>query len=132
MLNYKELDKQYIEKERYSYYDFTEEIIKEIVSKKVEDVTNLEWRKLIQMLYPRNMIADGLFQPIVIFNIDKNGKRIDPPIESYSSITEMRKNSEKNSCLFMRMMDYIESNSELQIHDSWYEAKEKILNEEGD
>ena len=38
MLNYKEEDKNRVEKVRYRYYDFTEEKIKEIVNKNISDV----------------------------------------------------------------------------------------------
>ena len=78
------------------------------------------------MLYPRNMIGSGLFQPILIFKISKSGKRVDPPLEAYNSID----NLEGDTCLLFRIIEYIEKNSKLKIHDSWYKAKEKILKEE--
>lgn len=56
MLNYKEDDKRLIESGKYRYYDFTEEIVRNIVSKYINDVKNTEWRILLQMLYPSNMI----------------------------------------------------------------------------
>ena len=37
-------------------------------------VINEEWRILLQMLYPSNMIGSGLFQPILIFKISKSGR----------------------------------------------------------
>lgn len=123
MINFKEENKKIVEKDRYSYYDFTEEKIKLIVSKNVNEVTNEEWRMLIQMLYPKSMIGSGLFQPILIFSINKNGKRIDPPKEAYNNITDLK----ENSCLFFRIIDYIEKNSNLKINNSWYKAKESIL-----
>lgn len=52
MLNYKEEDKKIIENGKYSYYDFTEEIIRQIISKHISEVTNEEWRILLQMIYP--------------------------------------------------------------------------------
>ena len=66
MLNYKEENKTLIENGKYKYYDFTEEIINNIINKKINDVTNDEWRTLLQMLYPKNMIGSGLFQPILV------------------------------------------------------------------
>lgn len=90
MLNYKEDDKKLIESERYRYYDFTEEIIKQIMSKNISKVTNEEWRILLQMLYPKNMIGSGLFQPILIFKISKSGERVDPPLEAYDCITNKK------------------------------------------
>lgn len=122
MLDYKE-DKNRVEKVRYRYYDFTEEKIKEIVNKNISDVTNEEWRIILQMLYPKCMIGSGLFQPILIFKINKDGKRIDPPEEAYNGMGELK----DNDCLLFKAMNYIEKNSELKIDDSWYKAKEKIL-----
>ena len=123
MLNYREEDKKRIEKVRYRYYDFTEKIIKEIVNKKINDVTNEEWRILLQMLYPKCMIGSGLFQAILIFGINKDGKRIDPPKEAYDGMGELK----NNDCLLFKVMNYIENNSNLKIDESWYNAKEKIL-----
>ena len=130
MLNYKEENKTLIENGKYKYYDFTEEIINNIINKKINDVTNDEWRTLLQMLYPKNMIGSGLFQPILVFEIDKNGKRKDPPVAAYNSINDLKRNLIKADCLLFRIMDYIEKNSNLKINESWYKEKEKILREE--
>ena len=89
MLNYKEDDKRLIESGKYRYYDFTEEIVRKIVSKNINDVISEEWRILLQMLYPSNMIESGLFQPILIFKISKSGKRVDPPLDAYNSIYDL-------------------------------------------
>lgn len=51
-MNYKEEDKALIKSAGYIYYDFTEEKVRKIIAKKIEEVTNNEWRTLIQMLYP--------------------------------------------------------------------------------
>ncbi len=126
MLNYKEDDKKLIESGRYKYYDFTEEIVENIVSKYINDVENTEWRILLQMLYPRNMIGSGLFQPILIFKISKNAKRVDPPLEAYNSINDLK----EDTCLLFKIIEHIEQNSKLKIHNSWYKAKEEILKEE--
>ena len=126
MLNYKEDDKKLIESGRYRYYDFTEEIVENIVSKNIYDVESAEWRILLQMLYPRNMIGSGLFQPILIFKISKSGKRVDPPLEAYNSINDLK----EDTCLLFKIIEHIEQNSKLKIHNSWYKAKEKILKED--
>ena len=73
-MNYRVEDKKLIESARCHYYDFTEKIIEKIVKKHIKDVTSEEWRILIQMLYPKNMIGSGLFQPILIFKISKTEK----------------------------------------------------------
>lgn len=125
-MNYKEEDKKLIESANCRYYDFTDEIIKNIVNKKMNDITNEEWRILIQMLYPKNMIGSGLFQPILIFKISKNGKRVDPPVEAYNSLDDIQ----DGTCLFYRIIEYIEKNSKIKINESFYKFKEKIQEKE--
>ena len=120
-MDYKEEDKSLIEKSsRYKYYDFTKEKIKQIISKNITDVDNEEWRILLQMMYPNKMIGSGLFQPILIFKINKQGKRVDPPVEAYNKIDKV---------LLPKIMKHIEKNSELKIHNSWYDAKAQLLAE---
>ena len=126
MVNYKEYDKKLIESGKYRYYDFTEEIVENIINKHINDVENVELRILLQMLYPSNMIGSGSFQPILIFKISKSGKRVDPPLEAYNSIDDLK----EDTCLLFKIIEHIEQNSKLKIHNSWYKAKEKILKEE--
>lgn len=118
----------------YKYYEFSQTTIKNIVKKYIRDVTNKEWRILLQMLYPKNMIGSGLFQPILIFELYKNGKRKDPPIEAYNAIDEIKRENNlfelKKNCLLFKIMDYIEKNSKFKIDESWYKVKEKILLED--
>ena len=123
-MNYKNEDKEWIEKSgRYSYYEFTEQEITRVIKTNVKEVKNSDWRMLIQMLYPTNMIGSGLFQPILIFRIGRNENRIDPPIEAYNGLDDMK----KGNCLLFRIIEYIEKNSKLKIDKSWYELKSKIL-----
>ena len=117
-MNYKKEDKEYIEKSgRYAYYDFTEKGVERIVGTNVENVSSYDWKRLIQMIYPTNMIGSGLFQPILIFRIGKNGKRIDPPIEAYDSLDDIK----NGTCLFFKIIEHIEKNSNVEIDYSWYE-----------
>ena len=126
-MNFKIEDKEYVEKSgRYSYYEFTTKEIEKVIKTDVKKVENQDWKMLIQMLYPTNMIGSGLFQPILIFRIGRNGKRIDPPIEDYDGLDHLK----NGTCLLFRIIDYIESNSKMKIDSSWYELKEKILNKE--
>lgn len=123
-MNYKDEDKKYVEAGgRVSYYDFTEKEIERIIKTNINEVQNEDWRMLIQMLYPTNMIGSGLFQPILIFRIGRNGKRIDPPIEAYNGVDDVR----NGTCLLFRIIEHIEKNSKLKIDDSWYKIKEKIM-----
>lgn len=123
-MNYKEEDKSYIEKSgRYTYYEFTSESIKDIATKNINDVTTDEWRSLVQMLYPTNMVGSGLFQPILIFRIGRDGRRIDPPIEAFNSLDDLK----NGTCLLIRIIDFIKKNSDFTINPTWYKHKEKVL-----
>lgn len=125
-MNYKEEDKKYVEAGgRLSYYDFTEKEIARVIKTNVKEVDNSDWRMLIQMLYPTNMIGSGLFQPILIFRIGRNGKRIDPPIEAYNGLDDIR----KGTCLLIRIIDFIKNNSDFTINPTWYKHKNKVLEE---
>lgn len=105
------------------YYHYNIETIEKIVSKDVRTLDNEEWRTLIQMIYPDKMIASGLFQPILIFKVRKDGKRIDPPIEAYDSVDQVKGIGD---CLIFRIIDFIESNSNLKLNNTWYEIRKKI------
>jgi len=114
-MNFKIEDKEYVEKRgRYSYYEFTTKEIERVIKTDVKKVENQDWKMLIQMLYPTNMIGSGLFQPILIFRIGRNGKRIDPPIEAYDGLDHLK----NGTCLLFRIIDYIESNSKMKIDSS--------------
>lgn len=78
------------------------------------------------MLYPRNLICSGLFELILIFKINKNGERIDPSLEAYGSVDELK----DNDCLLIRIIKHIEENSNFKINNTWYETKYEILKEE--
>ena len=111
----------YINVEKFNrYYHYNIETIKKIISKDVRTLDNEEWRTLIQMLYPDKMIASGLFQPILIFKVRKDGKRIDPPIEAYDSVDQVKGIGD---CLIFRIIDFIESNSNLKLNNTWYEVR---------
>lgn len=125
-MNYKEEDKELVESAKYRYYEFTDETIENIVTKEIDDVANEEWRTLIQMLYPKNIIGSGLFQPILIFKISKKGKRIDPPIKAYNSLDDIQ----EGTCLFYRIIEHIEKNSKIKIDESFYKFREKIKTKE--
>lgn len=62
------------------------------------------------------------FSTNIIFKISKSGERVDPPLEAYNSINDLK----GNNCLLFKIIEYIENNSNLKIHNSWYEAKESI------
>lgn len=106
------------------YYHYNTKIIQEIILKDPNNLTSEEWYTLIQMLYPGNMIASGLFQPILIFRIGRNGKRIDPPIEAYDSVDQIK----DGKCLFIEIMNFIDRHSKLKFNEIWFDIKDKIKN----
>lgn len=115
--NYEKIEKFY------KYYHYDMEKIKEIISKDVRTLNTEEWRTLIQMIYSDKMIASGLFQAILIFEIESNGKRKDPPIEAYDSVDQVKGIGD---CLIFKIMDFIESNSCLKFNDTWYSIRKKL------
>ena len=125
-LNYIEADKKRIEEEKnhnYHYYEFTEEKILNIISKSPRDLNTDEWFCLIQMIYPKNLIASGLFQPILIFEI-KDGYRVDPPILAFDGIEVENKKIKNN--LFSMIYQFLQDRGIVQFHSEWVNIKEKI------
>lgn len=112
VINFEKIEKEY------TYYHFSEEYIKSIISKDIQEVDNKEWRTLVQMLYPDKMIASGLFQPILIFNVDNKGIRKDPPIEAYNSVNE----------IIPKVALFIKKNSDLEFHSTWIKYIEEKTN----
>lgn len=117
-MNYKEEDKALIEGAGYIYYDFTEEKVREIITKKIEDVTNDEWRTLIQMLYPNKMIGSGLIDRALIFTINpKTHGRVDPPLKAYRDLYDSR--GKEGSLLNQIYNALKKAGLDDIIHESW-------------
>ncbi len=117
-MNYKEEDKALIEGAGYTYYDFTEEKVRKIIAKEIEDVTNDEWRTLIQMLYPNKMVGSGLFDGVLIFTISqKTHRRVDPPLRAYGDVQD---NRGKEGSLLNQIYNALKkAGLEDAIHESW-------------
>ena len=109
---------------RYRYYNYTTDSVKAIAGKDVRELIAEEWKTLIQMLYPKNMIASGLFQPIVIFSMKKNGDRKDPPVDAFNSVDELK----EGTCLLLRIMDFLKQYN-ITFHETWDKARNKIEEE---
>lgn len=119
-MNYKKEDKALIEGSGYMYYVFTEEKVRKIITKKIEDVTNNEWRTLIQMLYPNKMVGSGLIDSVLIFTISqKTHRRVDPPLRAYG---DMRDKRGKEGSLLNQIYNVLKkAGLEDVIHESWKE-----------
>lgn len=119
-MNYKEEDKALIKSAGYIYYGFTEEKVRKIITKEIEDVTNNEWRTLIQMLYPNKMIGSGLIDSVLIFTISqKTHRRVDPPLRAYRDVQD---NRGKEGSLLNQIYNALKkAGLEDAIHESWKE-----------
>lgn len=125
-MEYKEENKKLVELSgRYKYYDFNEEMIKEIVKKDIQDVTPIEWRTLIQMIYPTRMIGSGLVHSILIFKMRKDGVKI--LLEDYNSLDKIK----NQDCLLFKIVRHIKENSKIKLHNSWNKTIKKIEKESG-
>jgi len=117
-MNYKEEDKALIKSAGYIYYDFTEEKVRKIIAKKIKEVTNNEWRTLIQMLYPNKMVGSGLIDSVLIFTISqKTHRRVDPPLRAYGDVQD---NRGKEGSLLNQIYNALKkAGFEDDIHESW-------------
>lgn len=113
ILNFREEDKAAVEATGYSYYDFTEEKVREIAKKGAKEVTYKEWCCLLQMLYPRCMIASGLFEPFLVFEV-RNGKRKDPPKEHWPDLV----NEGSAGVLLEGFVNFLDTEG-ITTHPSW-------------
>lgn len=114
-------DKARITKIKYDYFDFNKDIISAIASKNVvnKELSANEIYTLIQAIQPTAMIADGLFDPILFFEIDQLGKRIDPPYAAWQNILEPDKTF--NVCLVKEFVKLFKNN-DISYHSSWNEV----------
>lgn len=119
-MNYKEEDKALIVGAGYTYYVFTEEKVRKIIAKEIKEVTNNEWRTLIQMLYPNKMVGSGLIDSVLIFTISqKTHRRVDPPLRAYG---DMQDNRGKEGSLLNQIYSVLKkAGLEDAIHESWKE-----------
>lgn len=119
-MNYKEEDKALIKSAGYIYYDFTEEKVRKIIAKKIKEVTNNEWRTLIQMLYPNKMVGSGLIDSVLIFTINpKTHRRVAPPLRAYRDVRDKR--GKEGSLLNQIYNALKKAGLEDAIHESWKE-----------
>ena len=97
-----------------TYYEFNQEKVSEALIKDIGTVEDSQLRMLIQLLYPNKLIASGLFQPLLIFNVD-DGKRQDPPLEAYNNMIPLVPK-------ILKAAKEVYGN--LAIHDSWKKIEE--------
>ena len=120
-LNFNEQDKALIteaeNKRGYTYYEFTEEKIREIAAKPAQTIEYKEWCCLVQMLYPRGLICSGLFDPFLVFDI-VDGKRKDPPRWHWG---DLQSPGGDGSILLGRIIRALAEHG-IEVHESWHKA----------
>lgn len=107
------------ERGRYSYFDYTEEIIKNIAMKDMEEVTRNEWFAIAQALFPNYLICSGLIDSFLMFEI-KNQVRIDPPKYYYCNLWSFLNNDREArvNLLVEEVKDLFNKNN-INYHESW-------------
>lgn len=116
---------------RYSYFDGTHEDLVRIGKKELKELNMGDARILIQKLYPDKMVGSGLFDPILIFDIQDDGKRIDPPELSFRSLDSPSNENESEKTLLERMYDYLKE-QKIETDQSWKKIITKIRERDGE
>ena len=111
---------------RYTYFNFSRKMCERLAKMSPNDIKNIELRGLIQMLYPDKLIASGLFQNVLIFDI-KNNKRVDPPLEAYNDMTHGE--NEEGLTLFERIVNVLKKEGITEYHEHWNKGLEMIAEE---
>lgn len=111
---------------RYLYFDYTKEKIQEIALKNLDDIKRKDANILVQALFPKYLICDGLFDNFLMFEI-KNNKRVDPPKYCYYDLTSYLNNNKelKFNYLAFEIIDLFKANN-IQYNEQW----NKLLKEE--
>lgn len=129
------MEKKKAIQKHYRYYEATDDELKVIAAKELgkEDITYPEVCLIIQRLFPNNMIASGLFDAFLIFDVKDDGVRIDPPKDYYHLLdmpSQNGNNPDDKVILLEKMINHLE---DLKIvpHPSWYEVLTKIKGEPG-
>jgi hypothetical protein len=118
-MNFDPADKALIEGEKYhsySYHEFTEDSLRTLAAKPIQEIPGSEMYALVQMLYPHNLICSGLFDHCLVFDI-VDGKRNDPPKEYWHDLASKG----SDGILLDRIITALEENG-VRVHESWKEA----------
>lgn len=105
---------------RYSYFDYDVEIVSEIAKKSIKEVKYKDVRILVQALFPEYLICSGLFDCFLMFRINSDGFRVDPPEYFYADIQSHLNRDSKNGSkrLIEEIIDLFEKNN-IKYDDSW-------------
>ena len=114
------------EKGRYSYYDYSKEIIQEIANKDFEQLYCADARPIVQALFPKYLITSGLWDNFLMFEIVDN-ERANSPKYCYLDACSYLDNDDKARCnlLLEEIIDLFNKN-DITPHESWITALREI------
>ncbi len=119
-----------ITKIRYKYFDFDKEKIEAIAKKNSEDdITDDNFRTIIQALFPQYLLCSGFIDSVIIFIVN-NGVREDPPKYYYSDLRAYLNND--NEAKVNRLSDEIKDlfeKNEIEYSDLWKDFFSEEKNE---
>ena len=102
-----------IENAGFRYYDFCPEKFEKILRGDAQEATDEELRSLIQTLYPDKAVCSGLFDAVLLLDIE-NGKRKENPSEAYKNLLIAPEGKES---LISRILKIAEENK-IEVHKS--------------
>lgn len=105
---------------RYSYYDYDEQTIKDIAKKDVRELTFKDGSTLVQAMFPDNLICSGLFDNFLIFECH-DGERCDPPKKAFSNIDDKK--------LLKDIIQFFKDNN-IEYHETWNKLSKKVYGDE--
>ena len=114
---------------RYSYFDYSKEIVQKIANKDFNQLYCADVRPIVQALFPQYLICSGLFDGFLMFEI-KNNYRVDPPKYCYLDVGSYLNNNKEVKCnlLIEEIFDIFNKN-DIKAHESWIKALEIIKKE---
>ncbi len=124
-LEVKEENKKHVEAKRYSYCDFSKSQIEKLAQTNTKELNDIRLvNRAVQALFPDKMIAGGLFDSFLVFEIE-DGERTGEPIYFFRTLASRVNNSKNREFLIEMLIDLFKENK-IEYHKSWDEVFEII------
>lgn len=119
-----------ITKGGYSYFGFEKTTIEGLAKRSVNSLKYNECCHIIQCLYPEFLVCSGLFDPFILFKVSDTGKRIDPPVASWRSLTHRQNEDRETTPFLIETILLLFKNNAIEPHSSWKELLETAKEQE--